>query len=288
MTSISRQKIASVEQLDNMRKQYKERLGGLDTNCYSGITSLADSIEAERVAVSLTEQGLLVFVDEGSYERLFYYLRKQNTDCFPRVSAAKPTVLEELDSSGRRGAYIELLGERLAASGWRMLARNLQVSSALDGRRTEIEASFQASKEGIMSQGLRLGLGTRENSDEVIHLWKQYLRPSDIPRIHLAFAEDENQRVICAINDQGAVCGVNWWSYRGLTCEVRHTVTHPDYLHRGIAYSLLMASLYAACQDGCAQATTFIDQENSKSLHLYEKAGITVNGRTSTQFLLDS
>ena len=287
MRETARVPLNSLDVFEETRKRAKANLGKLDTNCYMGAAALAEPVSSKRASIQEFEQGFLVFIDEGAYDRLFYFLQHGQDAPFPALCVDKPVVLEELDSNDRRQAEIADLGERLAAQGWKLYARNLQVAAKLQEEAEKIREASAAALAKVAANGIGLCPPDERLATDIVRLWKDHLRTTDVPGQHFSFLDDPEQHVVCAVDANGVLCGVNWWEYRNRTCEIRHTVTHPDYLHRGIAFAMLTHSLTTACEHGCEQAITYIDDENVKSLGLYAKAGITPNGRTSTQFILE-
>ena len=106
-----------------------------------------------------------------------------------------------------------------------------------------------------------------------------------MPREHLDFADDASQNVVCVLDEKGHVAGVHWWKVSGASCELRHTVTHPDHYRKGVGSYMINRSLASALSAGCRSAYTFIDAENSRSLRMYDKLGLAPNGHRSFQFI---
>ena len=284
MTTACRTLLESVDSFDGLRAALKGRCGRLDTNCKMGGSALADAISRREARYTEHDRGLLVYIDEGRYERVYYFVAC-GAD-FPEAASDKLLVIEELDVNGRRADYLQALGDKLAARGWRRQACNLQVERRLgEGDAPEIEQALARAEERLAAGGLELAMCDESMVAQVHGLWHAHLKPTDVPRAHFGFMEDPGQRVICAVDGAGRVCGVNWWEFGNGACEIRHTVTAPDCYRRGIGYAVLMAAMHDAVAHGARKAMTYIDEDNCRSIALYGKSGIVANGRTSTQFV---
>ena len=275
----------SVEQVDELRRALAERVGKLRTNLTLGPGRISCAIERGMVRYEARPESLLVFKDEGAFELVYYYLAE--CEAFPRMTWEKPVVIEEIDQGGVNTAWREAFARALRDRGWRLAAANLQVAMDLSDGEGEIDALLERSSAALRERGLSFEECGTERADEVVALWREHLKATDVPADHFGFAGDASQNVVCVVDGEGSLCGVNWWRCAGRTCEVRHTVTVPDRQRQGIGLAMLAYTLDAARRAGCTRAYTYIDEENTRSLALYGKCGFSENGRSARQYVLD-
>jgi len=277
--------ITSFEEYRRIHGAVKAGHEKLETNCSMTSSGLRAIIEDGVVLYEEVEQGLILYVDERSYYRVIYFLDPGMP--LPDMRKEKSVSIEELDSNGRRRAYLDGFFGRLESAGWKRTAHNLCVEGNLGEMAAWVEDEFPRRADLLSARGLTLAPCTSRHVDAAIALWHDYLHMTDIPSEHLAFMGDEEQHVTCVLNADDQVCGVNWWSINGARCEIRHTVTDPGYYNQGLAYTMVLEALHEAVKAGCRIAYTYIDEVNYRSLALFEKLGIVPNGRTTTQYLLE-
>lgn len=278
------EKVTEIQQYKDLVKEIKGKFGRLDTNCMSGSRGMETPISKGTVSCETVPGGILFYVDEGMYLRLYYHLGKGAM--FPRLTAPKPVLLEEPDNCDRRKEYLDGLFARAGGQGFEKVALNLMVSRNPAAEKDAVKEQYLSACRRIEENGFCVTDCMPGMEDDVLDLWKNHLKTTDIPEEHLNFSGDETQRVVCAVDREGHVKGVNWWQIRGRNCEIRHTVTAPDSYKKGIGYALVMAALADAADMGCSNAFTYISDVNYRSLGMYSKAGMAVNGKVSYQYML--
>lgn len=277
--------LTNIDQYKALKDAARQRCDSLSSNCFLTSGGIASIMQRQGMGYREFPQGLVLYADEGSYYRVFYYL-DPNAD-LPDMTADKKAVIEEPDSAGRREKYLKSFFQKLENGGWQRIARNIQVYSELADRAEQIRADHTAAIARLSEQGIVLEDCPERHVERVIELWKGYLHETDLPVEHIGFLNDPTQRVVCALDGSDYVCGVSWWRMAGGNCEIRHTVTDPQFYKRGIGYALQTAAMVDALDGGCRGVFTYIDDRNYRSINMFRKAGIVENGRTTTQYSLE-
>lgn len=274
--------LKDIEQYKKLKGEAKDKLGKLSSNCFLTSGGMAAIIERQPVLYEVYDQGVVFYIDEGTYYRAFYFLDSEKG--LPEMRQDKLVEIEEPDSNGRRSTYLMQFFQELEQAGWKRIARNIQVSSTLAERSQQIERDYQDALDAAAGQGFSIANCPKRHAARVVELWSTFLHETDIPAEHVNFADDPSQRVVVVLNDDDYVCATNWWRWQGGQCEIRHTVTDPAYYKRGLGYLLQCAAMKDALDNGCRTVFTYIDDRNYRSIGMFEKAGIVANGKTTVQY----
>ena len=76
----------------------------IDTNCFLMSNAMNEHIEADKLFVEEYKDGLMFFIDEGSFFNLYYFWETGKP--FPNLKQEKPVLIEELNNKGSRDAYL--------------------------------------------------------------------------------------------------------------------------------------------------------------------------------------
>ena len=277
--------IESIEQYKSLKAAAKQRCGNLASNFFLTSGGLSRIMELQGLSYVEYPQGLVLFTDEGSYYRVFYFLDPDQP--LPDLRQDKKVVIEELDNNGKRDEYLNGFFAKLEAAGWERIARNVQVYSSFDDRDDEIRVEYNRAQDNLKEQGFHIEKCSERHVDRVVSLWREWLHETDLPREHIEFFGDPSQVVICVLDENDEVCGTNWWKLQGGVCEIRHTVTDPRFYKRGIGYAMQLAAMVDALDNGSRGVFTYIDDRNYRSLAMFRKAGVLENGRTTVQYSLE-
>ena len=220
-------------------------------------------------------QGLAFYLDEGQWYELTYYWDPEGMPGSFRQE--KPVIAGEMIRNGSEESAESFLGQ----NGFRRYRTNLQVERVLND--TDVNAVYAERK--AADQGFTWRFCEDDALfEDVLDLWDGYLELGDVPLDHrLRHPED---RILCIFEGE-QLAAVNWWRNTRSGSEGRHTVTHRNYQHRGLAYAMLGLWCRYAAEAGARKAFTWINETNLPSLGLYSKAGFKENGRKSIQYILD-
>ena len=275
--------INDYKQFKDIYSQAKEKLGRLNSNCLLPSRTLPEAISNGNVFYNEYQSGFIIFTTEDApfgFYKAYYFL--SDMDNFPLIKTNKPVLLEELDSNGKREVYLRQFQPKLNAGGFKMYAENYLFEIDLD---ESILRNCDTYMEKLHTHNLCFKTDSTINySEDVRELWKQYLKPTDVPESHMLFSKN-GVHLICVLTKENEICGVNWWHCSNSVCEIRHTVTRPDHYREGIGTFMILSALEYAYHDGCKSAFTFIDAENIKSIRMYEKIGFRKSGKISRQFV---
>ncbi len=274
-------KILSLQEYQSLLNSNKQAHGAVDTNCFLMSSSFAPYVDAGRLYYEQYDQGVVVYIDEGDYYNLYYYLEKDAA--FPKIHQEKPILIEEIDSRGTREAYLQELEPRLQTAGFSLYRVNEQFEKKLSAE--DPEPAYRKMLDALQVQHLSITRCTdKAMAAEVIRLWESELELSDVPAAHRQFLE-KGDTVYCIVNEKGQVVSTYWWARAGRRAyEARHIVTHPEYLRKGLGKTLMLACFMDVKAQGVDTIITWISDQNTRSIALHEKMGFRKNGRHSRQY----
>lgn len=274
----------SLEESVQAAREWKQGPGRSLTNCVFLKQTLAEYAAQDRLFCRRGEDSLLFLGDEGAYFQVFYYLREDGA--FPVFPHDKPLVVNELDRNGEQLPHIRRIEEKLRTVGFELESRNLYMGIDLRRHEDALRRLYAENEDGLRRQGFRFAVPEgEEQREQVRRLWREHLKPTDIPFAHYA-APNGGGELCCVTDASGTVCAVIWWDSRKKTSEWRHIVTHPAYLRRGLALALLSRWAVAALDAGCTEGYSWCEERNLASIRLQEKLGSRFNGKRSLQYLL--
>ena len=284
-----RNQIRDVQEYKDLVRSTKKRLGGkVRSNCLLMSSYFALPCEEGRLFGDVLEDGLLVYLDEGSYLTMYYFWNPEAE--LEVVRQEKPVIVEELVPSGAIDPASKSFYE---GAGLRKMRTNLQYALDIDGRSEGSEALAARCGSALSharEQGFALArCDSVERQAEVLALWEQELELGDVPADHRDFVERGDGSVVCVAEYEGALAGTYWWKDERKTVRsVRHIVTSPRFVRRGIASALIAACVQDAQACGMRQLVTWIASGNRASIGMHEKFGFVATGRVAEQYVLDA
>lgn len=280
-------KVTDYSEFQFLYKENKKRFSKIDTNCLFPGKIIRDSIANGQLFYRSFPEGLVLYIDEINLYRAYYFL---DAECqLPDMSADKIILIEELDDQERRKEYLDKFRNKLETAGFFQESCNYQLEVDLLKNRDLICENYKNAFTRINISGLLTTCEPNaDQNEQILQLWKNSLKQTDVPISHTNFYNDNEQHVICVTDPQGNVCGVNWWTFRGNCVEIRHTVTHPNYYHKGIGNFIMSFVLNTALNEGVVIGMTYVEEQNYRSFGMMHKAGLKENGRVSYQFLLEN
>ena len=283
MDGISLIEPISLEESIQKAKQAKAEFGHSLTNCYFPRQALAAYADDGRLFFHRSQDALLFLGDEGKYYQVFYFLRAGST--LPTPAHDKALVVNELDADGKQLLNLRQAEQALILARFRLESRNLCLWINLRENETRLREALAENETRLARKGFRFAPAeTEEQREQVRKLWSGHLKPTDIPLSHYDF--DNSGRVLCIVDEAGMVCCVIWWDESKRTSEWRHIVTHPAFLHQGLAFALLCKWAVCALDAGCSDGYSWCEEHNRASFSLQEKLGSRYSGKQSLQYVL--
>lgn len=274
------------EQFKTLFREEKERRGKLFSNCLLPAKAVRKALSEGKVYVRKLEQGLALYSDEGKnapYYRLFYFFG-ENAE-MTGLAMDKPVLLEEPDMNDRRAAYLSALQERLERAGFKKVAKNYVVEIPVP-QPAENTEKLRMLQEQMDARGYRTVVDpTGKQLEEAFALWRGFLKPTDLPQEHFEIGKN-GAHLVCLLDRNDKVCGVNRWETHDGACEIRHTVTSPDCLRQGIGNYLSLYVLEYAAKENARVGIGFFDETNYRSIAMLEKVGFKRSGKIILQYML--
>lgn len=284
-----RNQIRDVQEYKDLVRSTKKRLGGkVRSNCLLMSSYFALPASEGRLFCDVLDNGLLVYLDEGSYLTMYYFWKPEAE--LEVVRQEKPIIVEELAASGVAKPVTALFYEK---AGLRKMRTNLQYALDVDVQPEGSEAlaeRCQSALDHVREQGftLRPCVSVEQQAD-ILALWEQELELGDVPADHRDFVERGDGSVVYVAEREGVLAGTYWWKDERRTVRSgRHIVTSPLFVRRGIASALLAACVQDAQARGMRQLVTWIASSNRASIGMHEKFGFVATGRLAEQYVLDA
>ena len=218
------------------------------------------------------EDALYVIMDEGPYDKLYYY-RQLGSDL--HISHSKRLIIEELDNQNRKEAYRKELEKDLFRSGFRYVKKAI----LFDVKASElpIEESWNDSRVTLCT--------TEKHRDEVIELWDKYMDPFDVTLDHRNFLDDP-EVLVYVVLEQDEVVSTLYVTDQKSRSQAYHLATREDQRGKGLASVIYRYWYYDMAKRGVKTYYSWIDEENKGSIRLHERLGFHDNGKTSVQYCL--
>ena len=280
------EQIRSVEEYKALVRENKQQQGKVRSNCFLMSSSLDQPIRDGQLFFERFADGLVVYSDEGRYYNSYYYWKMDKA--LEDIRKNKPVLMEELDSGREAQEADEKKTAFLLDAGFSLYRTNYQLDRTV---KSDIQKTG-ALLEDYLQQAENRGMTVAPCRDEmqaaqVVSLWEQALEPTDVPWRHRRFMDYPEDTVYCVTDSEKTTAAAYWWGASGKkTWEGRHVVVRPDCFRQGLGTLLLQLCYEKALQAGVEKISTWICDENQRSLRLHEKNGFQRNGRTSRQYIL--
>lgn len=226
--------------------------------------------ETGRLRGSKCGTGMVLLVDEGEYDALYFHLEGFQPLYLPEQK--KPYMAELLYRTDREGE-IEEAERLLQASGFFRRTRCIHFTAPL--------CSIEPEEHGII-----LAQATHLNA--VRGLWEQHLSCYDFhedSRARLAKLIEQN-KICCALNNNGDVCGAMMLDIQQRRLSCRHLVVHPDYRGKGLGQKILHFAFAHGLKLGCRTASHWVAEDNLPSVAMHRKLMKQTN-RMMAQYVLE-
>jgi len=271
------ERIEELAQLKTLTAENKARFEKVSRNSLTMLSEMGGRIAAKDVSFEWLDNGLLIFLNEGRYYNLHYYMKE---GCLiPEMDCGMPVLVEEPEISTEKMAQKETV---LLSSGFSLYRRNLHVLKDLN----ESDSGFAVSEEALEFRYADMSYADSLMQDYLTRssvLWFDYLNDTDIPKDHLSVHEGDH--MICALDQSDEIVAVHWWHNSGANSDGRHTVTRPVCYRKGSASALIAQWCTSASHENARRAFTWISDKNDKSLNLYSKMGFRQSGKAVRQYI---
>ena len=277
--------LTKYEQFKKEYSKLKNNFGKVYCNCLFPSKIISEIISENNCFLTESNNGFLILTSKDSpkgFLKVYYFLGDCNS--FPVLPANCPLIVEEIDICGKKSNYLEKIIAILAEAGFHETAKNVYVEISL--KESSLYSLIQASLEQLANNCYYIDADPDEKYiKEGFKLWERYLKPTDIPEEHYQTSLTKKNHILTVLDKNQKVCGVNWWAFHNNICEIRHTVTHPNYYRQNIGTSMILYALNEGIINGCHSAYTFIDSNNTISIKMYEKIGFRLTEKISRQFI---
>ena len=267
---------------EQFREEYdtaRKRIGKLVSNCVFAKKIIEDHLIVGRAYIESQDCGIIVLLEDEvpGFYTLIYYLDSLESLTVPDFD--RPVLIDLVGRDGDSKA--DETGHILLDKGFVKIAKNYQIQCPVKSCEDDLSELIDE----LAAKGYRMETSFSEKQrEEIAGLWKRWLKPTDVPKSHYIDLENNTGKIVCAINDEGDVCGVIWWSVSGKTCEIRHAVTREQDRKHGIALLLEKYTVLLASQAGCSSVFSFIDVNNAPSFRVCYRAGFVRTDRYTEQY----
>ena len=278
-------RIFDYQQFVDLYSRTKLNLGRLNSNCLIPGKVLPETIKKGDIYYEEFPTGFVLFSSVDApfgFYKVFYFFT--DFEKFPDIKSDLPLLIEELDSNNKRAKYLESFIPKLESAGFHKSAEN-NIYEICDIN-SDIISDYEFREKKLLNDGFTIKSNPDpENFNSIINMWDCYLKQTDVPYEHKQYSQENAAHIVYMVSPGNEICGVNWWNLSNTNCEIRHTVTKPDYYRKGIGTCMILYALRHAYLKGYKTAYTYIDAENDKSINMYQKIGFNKNGKISRQFI---
>ena len=280
-------KVETLNEYKELLRQNKSKHRQVDTNCFLMSSVVGEYITKGCLFAEEYNQGLILFIDEGSYFNLHYFWESGTP--LPNLKQNKPVVIEELNNNGSRDAYLSQFEPFLIHAGFSLLKNNLQVAALVKESDKELRdqyiSAYDEKKKRLEAQGFRIRLCMDDACmEQVVSLWESALPSTDIPNAHKVL--DSDTPVMCIFDSENTLCSAKWWHHSGKISEGRHVVTNPNFERRGLGSTIQLAWIVDGLNNGVERFITWIADSNEASHAMHKRTGFLCNGRSVKQYIL--
>ncbi len=265
----------------NIVAKYKK----LTSNFYYLPAQVNALIREKRLGYIECHNQLLIFLNQGLYNDLFYY---SNDIQITPMMLEKPLCITLLDRKNTQISTILEIEHKLIFLGAQKVACNFGVELDLSHYKDNIKELCSNDAAYLSNLGLAIKTG-RDNKyiSKIQNLWKSYLPYYHVPYDHMNYIEHPNHNVICLVDNNDIVAGTYWFCDTNKIREARHIVVNPLNRRKGLGSILIRYAIYDAISKDIKKCKTWIADNNKNSLLMHEKMGFVKNSIIAYQYLFD-
>lgn len=270
-----------------LSKWKKERGRNFYTNFFVFGENLRHIIEQENLYYEVSDDCVLIFLDEGNYFQFYYYLAKDAD--LPHIPVHK-TVSAWLVRNEGIIEDVKKQKEKLEAAGFLWKETSAQYSMSLEEEKDAIQKQYEIFGGRIAQEGLQIGyLSMEDDSTEIQRLWEAsfevYRRPDLSERLE-EIIQNKNVMIVRDVMTRNRkIVATQMMEIQNKTIHTSKTCVHEAYRGKGIGKMLLISSLMDAMQRGCRRWIVEIDENNISSIRMHSIVPMVRTGILSEQFV---
>lgn len=277
-------KIVSVGQFASLVKSFKKNHVSLQSNCFFLPSEVEEMTGKGKLFAEETREGIYFFVVEEECSRMYYYIEKSQT---PSIKPEKYDILKKpviLDFVFKGEAGLNKAGSgKWLDKGFRPYKQYRRMECTRENFNPPDDYVQSINKFQIV----------KINPDDygaVAVLWRSGLDVySTFLQERREFEESCKKGEILGMRlKDGTPGAVAMAIKRGRTAFLQHLAVSPELRGRGMGKALFCYIVYYVLNHyGVDKANFWVDEDNSRAIGMYRKAGFTDDGMISRQFILD-
>lgn len=282
------EKFENIESYFRVVNQAKKENKPTCTNCYLNQDKIAKLIEQRRLYYEKLNGGILIYVDEKRYYEVYYYL---NVDAEWHITSKnKNIVVKNIYVEGKKNRMLEIVEEKLKASGFYLLDRLRQVQGDVESIQRKIEKQYEVAFRIMKENGFSL---VPPDKDLLLQIRELEENIDKIPIYQIPYFEDEEiitigreGRVQCIVNEKRELCAMNFFIEE--SSSHGYTVIKEEYQEKFGFVIVLTYSLLEYLKKRNIRLENWIEITNLKSIKYNLKIGYKWGNRYTDEWVLES
>lgn len=272
-------KIIKIEEYTDFLNKYQKKIPDVIYNHIMLPGEAASHIEKGRLFYEEQEAGIVFFVMERDFYKLYFYVSETAEIRVPKGD--RPRLLEYIYMEGREDPHVEKMRRKTEELGFRPYVRNKR-------HRVQIHDEYLIP---LDTRHLREELWweyvSEKDAASIYHLWTVMDIYNSIIPEEQEFAEMAAAKELLTVWKRGRVCGVVRVKQENRkTGSVWLISVDRECRRQGIATELYKLSLSVLKDRGCRQVIQWCDEKNQAILSVSKRFGFCPDGTVSETYIL--
>lgn len=281
------QKFTTYEEYKDLTKGFRKAHAPLDSNLFLLPDELKSTIAEGRMSYTLTDDALLLYVDEGYYYHLYYFLPLSSE--LPEIRLDKQVLVEIIYNEKRENETVQALRDKCLRAGARYKKKSRQMEMPLSRMREVLDSDYEAVESRLKSEGISFSFAEKKDLPKIKSLWEQFLDPLDFKYMPLSVMEKmaENNEITTARNEQGEVIAGECIQISGSRSLSYHLAVDIPARGKGLGKAFMYHWFLVTLESSAKIGNAWFAEDNTVSINCHLKAG-EFTGKVSEQYVFDA
>lgn len=155
------QKFTTYEEYKDLTKGFRKAHAPLDSNLFLLPDELKSTIAEGRMSYTLTDDALLLYVDEGYYYHLYYFLPLSSE--LPEIRLDKQVLVEIIYNEKRENETVQALRDKCLRAGAHYKKKSRQMEMPLSRMREVLDSDYEAVESRLKSEGISFSFAEKKD-----------------------------------------------------------------------------------------------------------------------------
>lgn len=274
-------KVDTPARFSTLVNEFKKTHQTVQSNCFFLPSEVTEMTNKQKLCAQQQKDGLIFFVEEDACSRLYYFLDEKAKPVMPAWN--KPVLLDYV-FRGEENTALEAAGcAKWQTIGFTPYKRYNRMECTRES--FSPPAHYREKQSDFQITDLE-----PKDFKEVSKLWKSSLD------VYSTFLPDESEyteacekgEIIGVRLEDGTPGAVNRAIKKGRLSFLQHLAVSPKLRGRGMGKALFSATVDFVLDRHQAERVNFwVDEENTRAVEMYKKAGFANDGMISRQYILE-